>query len=101
MILCVDRTGLIPKYHFQVADVCQQNLDIAGHCSLIQRLLSGIVDICHLLLKTCHCGTVNFGNMLSVLIYTEPANDIKELLTFSPKFPSQMGKALRAMDFWW
>lgn len=100
MILSVDRTGLIPMYQFQVADVCQQNLDIAGCCSLTQRLLSGIVDICHLLFKTHHCGTVNFGKMLSVLIYTEPANNIKESLTFSPKFP-QMGKALRALDFWW
>lgn len=98
MILRVDRTGLIPVYHFQVADVCQQNLDIAGRCSLTQRLLSGTVDICHLLLKTRHCGMVNFGKMLSVLIYTEPANDIKESLTFSPEFPPD-GKRIKGRRF--
>lgn len=94
MILSVDRTGLIPMYHFQVADMCQQNLNIAGHCCLTQRLLFAIVDICHVLLKTCHCGMVNFGKMLSVLIYTEPANDIKESLTFSPEFPPD-GKSIK------
>lgn len=85
-------------YHFQVADVCQQNLDIAECCSLTQRLLSGIVDICHLLFKTHHCGMVNFGKMLSVLIYTEPANNIKESLTFSPKIPPD-GKSIKGRRF--
>lgn len=99
MILSVDRTGLIPLYRFQVADVCQQNLDVVGHCSLTQRLLSGIVGICHLLHKTYHCGTVNFGKMLTVLIYTEPANDIKESLTFSPQIPLPDGKSIKGGRF--
>lgn len=38
------------------------------------------------------------GKMLSVLIYTEPANDIKESLTFSPEFPPD-GKSIKGGRF--
>lgn len=82
-------------YHCQVADVCQQNRDIAGQFSLTQRHLFRIMDICHLLLKTCHCGTMN---LLSVLIYTEKANDIKQSLTF-PKIPLPDGKSIKGGRF--